>query len=440
MNLRPTGIDVIGNAPWGTHFCQFYGSKEDLTDILVPYFKVGLENDEFCMWVTSPPLGEREAADALARAMPDLESYRTSGRIEIIPHTEWYLLGGSFDQDRVLKGWVDKLEAAVARGCAGMRLTGNTFWLEKAHWKTFTEYEAVVDSVLGRYRMLALCTYSLDRCGAAEIADVIKNHQFALLKRDGAWERLESYDRRRMVEAHARELEAANKDLEAFSYSVSHDLRAPLRAIDGFSQALLEDHAAALDERGREHLGRVRAAAQRMGELIDDLLQLSRVSRAELVRAPVDLGALAREVAAELAQREPGRSVSLAIGEGLRAEADRRLARIVLENLLGNAWKFTARRAAARIEVGAGAAADGAPTFFVRDDGAGFDPRYAHKLFAPFQRLHGAAEFPGTGIGLAIVQRIVDRHGGRAWAEGEPGRGAVFWFTLPAATAQRGGG
>ena len=205
--MRTTGIDVVGQAPWGTHFCLFYATKEDLADVLVPYFKAGLEADEFCMWITSPPLGVREAWEALARAVPDLDAYRERGRIEIIAHTDWYLLGGTFDQDRVLKGWVDKLNDALARGCAGLRLTGNTFWLEKADWRSFTEYEAAVDAVLGQYRMLALCTYSLERCGASEVADVIRNHQFALIKRDGCWELFESFDRRRLQDALAAERE-----------------------------------------------------------------------------------------------------------------------------------------------------------------------------------------------------------------------------------------
>ncbi len=220
--MRKTGIDVVGDAPWGTHFCQFYATKDDLRDILVPYFKAGLEADEFCMWVTSPPLGVEDAWNALAQAVPDLDSYRRRGRIEILPHTGWYLLGGSFEQDRVLAGWVAKLEDALARGCAGLRLTGNTFWLEKSDWTSFAEYEAAVDGVLGQYRMLALCTYALDRCGASEVADVIRNHQFALIKRDGRWELFESFDRRRMQEA-LRASEARNRllfqnMLDGFAY------------------------------------------------------------------------------------------------------------------------------------------------------------------------------------------------------------------------------
>ncbi len=220
MGMRRTGIEVVGDAPWGTHFCQFYATKDDLADILVPYFKAGLESDEFCMWVTSPPLGVDEAWSALERAVPDLESYRRRGRIEIIPHTDWYLLGGSFEQDRVLKGWVAKLEDALARGCSGLRLTGNTFWLEKSGWRSFADYEAVVDGVIGQYRMLALCTYAVDRCGAMEVADVVRNHQFALIKRDGRWDLFESFDRRRMQDALAVERERLAVTLQSIGDAV----------------------------------------------------------------------------------------------------------------------------------------------------------------------------------------------------------------------------
>lgn len=226
------------------------------------------------------------------------------------------------------------------------------------------------------------------------------------------------------------QLETANKELEAFAYSVSHDLRAPLRGIDGFSQALLEDYGDQLDEAGRHYLTRVRAGTQRMGLLIDDLLRLSRVSRAQMARGPVDLSAMAREILAELGQQEPARWVEIAVQEGLEATGDAQLLRIVLDNLLGNAWKYTGRHPRARIEVGA-RETDGGRAFFVKDDGAGFDMAYAHKLFGVFQRLHGAEEFPGTGIGLATAARIIHRHGGRIWAAGAPEKGATFFFTLP---------
>jgi two-component system, NtrC family, sensor kinase len=228
------------------------------------------------------------------------------------------------------------------------------------------------------------------------------------------------------------ELERKNKELEAFSYSVSHDLRAPLRAIDGFSKALIEDCADKLDAEAMQHLARVRTAAQRMGELIDDMLQLSRVTRLEISRRRVDLSALAHEIAAELDRQEPERSVEVVIHSDIVTEADARLLRIVLENLLGNAWKFTRKAERPRIELGV--REGGEPVFFVRDNGAGFDMRYAEKLFRPFQRLHTEADFPGTGIGLATIHRVVERHGGRVWAEGAVGEGATFFFTLPKAS------
>jgi signal transduction histidine kinase len=237
-------------------------------------------------------------------------------------------------------------------------------------------------------------------------------------------------DANRDLEETNRELEGANRELEAFSYSVSHDLRAPLRSIEGFSQILLEDHAQELDEEARGHLVRVRAASRRMALLIDDLLDLSRVARSVLKRQPVDLSAVARDVAAELEKSHPEREVRFVIAAGLTANGDPRLLKIALENLLGNAWKFTQKEEEATIEFGAIPQRGGGVVYYVRDDGVGFDMAYAAKLFGAFQRLHGTEEFEGTGIGLATVARIVHRHGGRVWAEGEVGRGATFFFTL----------
>jgi PAS domain S-box-containing protein len=225
------------------------------------------------------------------------------------------------------------------------------------------------------------------------------------------------------------ELEALNRELEAFSYSVSHDLRAPLRAIDGFSQALEEDCAEVLAPDGRAHLGRIRKAAQRMGQLIDDLLELARVSRADISKSDIDLSAMARGIAEDLRANGEARPVDFTIGEGLNIRGDFRLLRIALENLLGNAWKFSADRRPATIEIGR-AQSNGAEAFFVRDNGVGFDMAHANKLFGAFQRLHDGGRFPGTGIGLATVQRIIHRHGGRVWAESAPGAGATFYFTI----------
>ena len=238
------------------------------------------------------------------------------------------------------------------------------------------------------------------------------------------------------VRERTAQLESTNAELEAFCYSVSHDLRAPLRAIDGFSQALIEDFPKDVPEDARRYLLRIRASTQRMSQLIEDLLNLSKVSRGELTRRDIDVSELARQVVADLQNRDAQRKLEVSVWDGMRAHGDARLLRAALENLIGNAWKFTSKRADARIEIGA--LRDGEEiTFFVRDNGAGFDMAYANKLFGAFQRLHAANEYQGTGIGLATVQRIIHRHGGRVWADAQPGKGAVFFFTLEGGDANR---
>lgn len=231
------------------------------------------------------------------------------------------------------------------------------------------------------------------------------------------------------VRDRTAELETAVRELDAFAYSVSHDLRAPLRSLHGFSQLLLEDYGATLDADGRQYLERIQANVDRMGQLIDDLLRLSRATRTGLNRTRADISALASQVIDEFRSAEPGRQVEVVIEDGLVTTGDSHLIQLALDNLLANAWKFTGKRERPVIAVGA-VQQDGEPVYFVRDNGAGFDMRYAGKLFDPLQRLHTASDFDGNGIGLAIVHRIVSRHGGRIWAESEPGKGATFFFTF----------
>jgi len=234
----------------------------------------------------------------------------------------------------------------------------------------------------------------------------------------------------REIQRRTAELQAANQELEAFSYSVSHDLRAPLRAIDGFSLALVEDYGDQLDDTARNYLDRARAATQRMGHLIDDMLALSQITRAEMRHQTINLSDMATEVFTELQKNDPDRKVEWKVQPGLKAEGDASLLRIVLDNLLGNAWKYTGRQAQPQIEFGQVTDSDGTREYFVRDNGAGFDMAYAGKLFGAFQRLHSAADFSGTGVGLATVQRVIHRHGGKVRGEGKPGEGATFYFSL----------
>jgi two-component system NtrC family sensor kinase len=272
-----------------------------------------------------------------------------------------------------------------------------------------------------------------------QFEDEHRNVRDELLRKElEASEARAAHDLARTRASLVEELQRTNGELESFSYSVSHDLRAPLRSIDGFSLALLEEYGGGLDDKGRSYLTRVRTAAQRMAELIDDLLELSRVSRTELSRDRARISEIVKSIAAELRRKEPDREVAFAIHEGLVVDADSGLLRIVLENLIGNAWKFTSKKLQARIEFDVEVQKD-EPVYFVRDNGAGFNMAYVTKLFGPFQRLHADTEFPGTGIGLATVRRIVDRHGGRVWAEGAVGGGATVFFTLPAARIRGGG-
>lgn len=236
-------------------------------------------------------------------------------------------------------------------------------------------------------------------------------------------------DLERRVAERTRQLEAANRELEAFAYAVSHDLRAPLRSMSGFSQILQDTAPAGLDEKSRHYLQRIQDASLRMSGLIEDLLNLSRIGRSELIARPINLGQIAGEAAASMRERHPGREVQLEIAPGMDVNADPRLLRIALENLLSNAWKYTSRAPQAQVTIGT-LAGDQGPVYFVRDNGVGFDMKYVDKLFVPFQRLHPETEFPGSGIGLVTVQRIIARHGGRIWADAKLDEGATFYFTL----------
>lgn len=275
----------------------------------------------------------------------------------------------------------------------------------------------------GSYRMLSWRLALADGVALAAGTDITQ-----LRLAEQAVHRLEEDVPRRTAE-----FEAMTRELEAFNYSVSHDLRAPLRAIDGFSAVVARHHAERLDESGQEMLGRVRSGVAKLNQLIDAMLVLSRLSRQDLRRQRVDLSEIAREIVGELRERDPKRRVKVLVADGLSAVGDRELLRVVLENLLGNAWRFTANTADARIEF-RGEKENGCQQFVVRDNGAGFEMAYADRLFVPFQRLHREDEFPGVGAGLAIVQRIIHRHGGNIHGEGHPGSGAVFHFDLGRAT------
>ncbi len=318
-----------------------------------------------------------------------------------VPITEW--LGTEEARDLFMRGFIQALQGKPSR------------------------FECYMEPALGRGRWVEV---QLNRV-EIEAGDMVMAVARDISERRQAEAELEKYRHHleALVADRTAALEAANAELEAFSYSVSHDLRAPLRAIDGFSRALLEEEEDRLGETGKDYLRRVCTAATRMSSLIDDLLMLSRISSGELQRQTVDLSALVEAVASRMRESDPGRQAQISIQPGMQVSADRRLLQIVLENLLDNAWKYTGQNETTRIHIGS-TGEQGQTVYFVRDNGVGFDMKYADKLFNVFERLHGA-EFSGSGIGLATVKRIIVRHGGKVWGEGRPGEGAGFYFTLP---------
>jgi signal transduction histidine kinase len=312
---------------------------------------------------------------------------------------------------------------------SGVTILLSTYLAYRLARRTTREVDTLV-AAIGDYGQLNEEGLIVDAT-SSEVSDLVRIFKELTERRKEAEDelaRLNAQLEHRVAERTAQ-LQATNQELDAFAYSVSHDLRAPLRAVEGFSHALQEDYGDQMDETGKDYLRRIRKGCVRMGKLIDDLLKLSRIARSELQRKPVRLGELAEQIVADLRRHEPERQVDVRVESGMVASADPTLIRTVLENLLGNAWKFTRNTDEAIIEFGA-RMVSGERVFHVRDNGAGFNMEYEKKLFAVFQRLHRADEFEGTGVGLASVQRIIMLHGGRIWAEGEEGKGAAFYFTL----------
>jgi signal transduction histidine kinase len=461
------------------HKCLIYdGHPSEQLPVVVPLLKDGLENNWRCLYLGEPEI-VRMVDTALAANGFDTRREIHRGAL-VFSSDRSHLAGGKFDPAAMIDGLCELIDGAVKEGFEGLCATGDMRWElgDDRNFERLVEYEARLEQVFRDKPLRGICQYHRDVLPPQAVRDALLTHRSAYVgdtlnrdnlfyippellleevdgsdrtkqgewmcqqiirvldaeqKRDQAFRALAEVNRdlERRVADRTAELEAANKELEAFSYSVSHDLRAPVRAIDGFSAALLADHAGQLDEQGREYLTRVRHATNRMALLIDDLLGLSKITRAELRRQHVDLSEVARRVLAELGSRDPARNVTTHVADGMVVDADPRLITVMLENLLGNAWKYTSKQPAATIAVGR-EARNGETAYFVRDNGAGFSMEHATRLFAPFQRLHAAAEFEGTGIGLATVARIVGKHGGRVWAEAKLGEGATFLFTLGA--------
>ena len=451
------------------HKCLIYdGHPSEQLPVVVPLLLDGLKDNWRCLFLGDPDT-IRMIDAALAAHNVDTKREQARGAL-VLSADRSHLEGGAFDPQAMIDGLCTLIDEAVQDGFQGLCATGDMKWElgDDSNFDRLVEYEALLERVFRTRPLRGICQYRRDVIPAPAVREALLTHRSTyighVLNRDnlfyippeillerrqdaaqyGEWMcqqivRVLNAERKR-DEALAA-LEATNRDLEqriaertaaleAFAYSVSHDLRAPLRAIGGFSDILAEDFGNILGDQGMAHLGRVRENVRRMADLIEGMLTLAKVMKADLNRQPVDVSALAEAAAQEVRESAPTRSADFVIHRGLRALGDPVLLRAVFDNLIGNAWKFTTRCPRARIEIGQASDAAGPPIFFVRDNGAGFDMRHAQKLFAPFQRLHRQEDFPGTGVGLATVQRVIARHGGKIWAESQPGAGTTFFFTL----------
>jgi C4-dicarboxylate-specific signal transduction histidine kinase len=462
--MRRTGLDVVGDMPWGTHFCLFYETKVDLLDTLVSYCKAGLESQEFCLWVVAAPVTTKDAENALARAVPDFERYVADQSIEIVSARDWYLQDGAFDLARTIRGWNETLARASARGYVGVRVTGDTAWLEKKDWKDFVEYEESLNESIANQRLAVLCTYPMAACAAGEILDVVRTHQFAVARRRGDWDvietaghkqakaeikRLNDELERRVVRAEERareeneRLRHAQADMAhinrvttmgELTASLAHEIKQPIAAAitdAGTCLRWLERDRPDLPE-ARDAASRVVIDMKRAADIIGSIGVMFKKTVAR--REPVDVNQLIREMVVLL--RSEANRYSIAIRTELGATlppvmADAVQLQQVFMNLILNgidAMKDTNGRNELTIT---SAAEPGQVVISVSDTGAGLPPEQLEEIFTAFV----TTKDHGIGMGLPISRSIVESHGGRMWATDNAGRGARFHFTVPVTVA-----
>jgi C4-dicarboxylate-specific signal transduction histidine kinase len=459
---RKTGIEVFGDMPWGSHFCLFYETKGDLLDTLSSYCKAGLEGREFCLWVVAEPLTIKEATDALKAAILDLDRYLADSSIEIVSARNWYLQGGTFDLKRVTSCWREKLAGAMARGYVGARVTGDTAWLEKKDWKDFCEYEEGLNEAVANQRLAVLCTYPLAACGAVEILDVVRTHQFALAKRQGGWDVIETAGHKqakaeinrlnkeleqRVVE-RTRELMRASEALREaqtelahvnrvttmgqLAASIAHEIKQPITAVVTNASAGLLWLAAQPPEleEVRDGLNRVIKAGNQASGVIGRIQALikkspSRKDNLAINEAILEVIALTH---GEMVKNGVSLQTQLAADLSL-VQGDRVQLQQVILNLIINALEAMSGLPAGPRELLIGTEQDASNGVLVavQDSGPGLDPESFERLFDPFY----TTKPDGMGMGLSICRSIVEAHGGRVWASGTDGHGVTVQFTLP---------
>jgi C4-dicarboxylate-specific signal transduction histidine kinase len=461
---RKTGIEVVGDMPWGTHFCLFYETKADLLDILTSYCGSGLESGEFCLWIVAEPLTVEEATVALKDTIPGFGRYLADSSIEIVSARDWYLSGGTFDLKRVTASWLEKLARASARGYAGVRVTGDTAWLQKKDWKHFCEYEEGLNEAVANQRLAVLCTYPLAACGAMEILDVVRTHQFAVAKRHGSWDvietaglkqakaeikRLNEELEQRVLERTSQLMVASEALREAqaelahvnrvttmgqLAASITHELNQPLGATVTNAHAALRWlglQPANLEE-AREALASIVDDGKRAGDVIDRMRAL--IKKAPPRKDGLDINEVILGVCAltrgELAKN--GVSLQTQLAEGLPlTQGDRVQLQQVMLNLIMNAIEAMSAvsHGSRELLIGTSIDASGAVRITVQDSGPGLNPETFDRLFDPFY----TTKANGMGMGLSICRSIVEAHNGRIWVSPTAGPGSTFQFILPGA-------
>jgi signal transduction histidine kinase len=445
--LRPSGIPAVGELPWGSHFCQFYGEREDLVDSLVPFFKAGLENNEQCLWVTSEPFGADDARAMLGAAVSDLDERVRRGQIEIIDHRDWYMRTQTRSASDVLQGWVDRHDRALERGYEGLRLTGNTYWLERKDWRGFIEYESRVTKTFSGQRIIGLCSYCMGKCQGKDVLDVVRNHQFALVREEGDWELIESgalkvakeelqrlnVELEQRVEQRTAALENALRIRDQFLSIASHELKTPITSlqlyVDGLLRAYKREPLPA--EQAATRLAKAKDQCGRLARLVNQLLDVSRAASGglPLETEVLDLSELVRGASERCSEqlRRAGCDVTVEAAAPVVGSWDRTRLEQVVTNLLANAAKHAD---ATKVHVTVREEGPSA-TLTVRDDGRGIAEADQERVFDRFVQATPHADAGGFGLGLWIVRQIAEAHGGSVTLESKPGAGATFMVTLP---------
>jgi C4-dicarboxylate-specific signal transduction histidine kinase len=460
--MRKTGIDIVGYMPWGTHICLFYETKQDLLDTLVAYCIAGLKNEERCLWVVAEPVTINEATDALIDAAPDLDRYMADGSLEVLSSKDWYLQGGTFDLKRVTAGWHERLAGALARGYAGVRVTGDTAWLQKKDWKHFCEYEESLNEAVANQRLAVLCTYPLAGCGALEILDVVRTHQFALVRRHGSWDvietaglkqakaeikRLNEELEQRVEERTSQLMQASEALREAqtelahvnrvatmgqLAASIAHEISQPIAATVSNGKAALNwlsGQPPNLQE-ARLSLDRIVKDGKRAGDVVGRIRSL--IHKAPPRRGSIEINEAIREVIA-LARGElvkNGVSIEAQLADGLPLiQGDRVQLQQVVLNLIINAVEAmsSANKGSRELRISTRKDVSSGILIAIQDSGPGLNPESFDRLFDPFYTTKPS----GMGMGLSICRSIVEAHEGQIWATHTVGPGATVQFSLP---------